>query len=82
MRKSIMALGGLVALSACATTPTGPITAQERAECRRTAQRMGIQRRHDRREEGSAIARSPMIRRHDRCRAIAAADSREAGESR
>lgn len=82
MRKSIVALGGLVALSACATTPTGPITAQERAECRAMAQRMGTQARHNHAEERNAVARSPMNRRHDRCRAIAAAETMEAEESR
>ena len=78
----IMALGGLAALSGCTTTGTRPITAEERAECRAMAQRMGTQPRHDHAEERNAIARSPMNRRHDRCRAIEAADSREGEQSR
>jgi hypothetical protein len=68
MKRSSIALAALVAVSACTTV--GPVTAEERARCEAMRAEMGTQPRHRHQEDKGTVARSPMNREHQRCRAI------------
>jgi hypothetical protein len=74
MKKLLVALPAMLAISACTTT--GPFTAAERARCQEMARQMSLASNHDHQAERSGMA-SPMNSRHDRCRAIARQDARE-----
>jgi len=74
MKAISIALAAMLALSACATTSTGPVTAEERASCQEMTRNMGAAAPHDHQAERSGVA-STMNGRHDRCRAIARADA-------
>jgi hypothetical protein len=74
MKAISIALAAMLALSACATTTAGPVTAEERARCQEMTRNMGAAAPHDHQAERSGMA-SPMNGRHDRCRAIERADA-------
>jgi len=72
MKKSLISLAAMLAVSACATT--GTMTAQERARCQEMARTMGAEAPHDHQAERSGMA-SSMNGQHERCRTMAQADA-------
>lgn len=76
MKKLLIILPAMLAVSACTTT--GTVTAAERARCQEMVRNMGVAAPHDHQAERSGLA-SPMNGRHDRCRTIAQADAAAPG---